>query len=887
MRVSDTAAPKTTYRKDYREPEFWIDDVELDFDLADDGVIVAAKLQMRRRQGAASDAPLTLLGDELETLSVSVDGAQLASGEAGYVASSESLTVHAVPADESSFTLETKVRIHPETNKTLSGLYRSSGNFCTQCEAEGFRRITWFLDRPDVMATYRVRIEADKEKYPVLLSNGNRIGQGEAANGRHWVRWEDPFRKPSYLFALVAGQLSCHDGTFSTKSGREVKLEIWVEPQNIDKCEHALESLKRSMTWDEETFGLEYDLDLYMIVAVSDFNMGAMENKGLNIFNSKYVLAKPSTATDAEYDGIESVIAHEYFHNWTGNRVTCRDWFQLTLKEGLTVFRDQQFSMDLWSAAVKRIENVKALRSAQFAEDSGPMAHPIRPESYVKMDNFYTATVYVKGSEVVRMYLTLLGRDGFRKGMDLYFERHDGQAVTCDDFRAAMADANGRDLTQFERWYRQAGTPTVVGASRPDATARTFTLTLAQDLPKVEGLAEPQALHIPVRVALIGKDGTPQRFALEEGGPLQDEAVLELTEMLQDFVLYEVEGEVLPSLLRDFSAPVKLEYEFSYDQLAVLAAHETDPFCRWEAGQEFATHQLLELAEKHAAGEAMRLDPRFVDVFRGILADDTLDGSMKDLALSLPGERVLIQKQEVWNPDSIGAARDFAARALAEALRDDLFAIQDAYEKSAYSFDKVGVDRRALQRRALLYLGLLDDERSNDLLEARFSDASNMTEEWSAFVSLVDSKDAARRGAAIERFYTKWKDDALVLDRWFQAQAMAFHGDDTARMRQLCEHADFKLDNPNRCRSVLGVFGMLNLRGFHDLSGAGYDFLAEKVLEVDSLNPQLASRLVRAFNHYKNFDAPRQAAQRAALERIAGHAGLSKDCCEIVGRALA
>ncbi len=869
-----------TYRKDYRAPDYGIEAVELDFDLREGEAFVEATLAVRRRAGVG-DVPLVLQGEGLETLEVAIDGRVL-DAEA-YRIDGETLEIAGVPAR---FELKTRVRIKPDANKTMSGLYRSSGNFCTQCEAEGFRRITWFLDRPDVMARYRVRIEADEASCPVLLSNGNRIDAGKASGGRHWVRWEDPFAKPCYLFALVAGTLSCHAGSYRTMSGREVRLEIWVEPQNIDKCEHALESLKRAFAWDERCFGLEYDLDLYMIVAVGDFNMGAMENKGLNIFNSKFVLAKPSTATDEEYDGIESVIAHEYFHNWTGNRVTCRDWFQLTLKEGLTVFRDQQFSMDLWSAAVKRIEHVRNLRASQFAEDAGPMAHPIRPEFYVKMDNFYTATVYVKGAEVVRMYQTLLGREGFRKGMDLYFARHDGEAVTCDDFRSAMADANGRDFTQFERWYSQAGAPTVKASASYDATARRYSLRLEQSFPKIAKLPDPAPTLIPVTTALLASDGRRCGFTFE--GERRDEVVLELCEAVQTFHFDDVDEAPTPSLLRGFSAPVKLEFARSRDEVAFLAAHDDDAFNRWEAGQTLATEVLLEVAAALQRSETPVVDERLLDAFTGTLRDPQLDGSMKDLALTLPAERYLIQQMQPWDPDAIGRARDFVEACIAEHLRDAFLDIQRAHVARPYRFVAEDVDRRALLRRALSYLAVLeDDDECRDLVEKRFHEAQNMTEEWAAFRCLAGVRDAGRREAAVARFYERWKGDALVVDKWFQAQASIAIGDDVARMRRLCEHPDFKIENPNRARSVLMMFGVANLRGFHQKDGTGYDFLADKVIDIDAFNPQLASRIVSSFNHWARFDEERRAGQRRALERIAAKAGLSKDVGEIVERALA
>ncbi|HEB90305.1 MAG TPA: aminopeptidase N, partial [Deltaproteobacteria bacterium] len=665
--------PKPVLRRDYRPPDYLIDRVDLAFDLNEEQTRVEARLAIHRRSDAADpDAPLVLAGEELELLEIGIDGRPL--DGSGYRLEEDRLVIPAPPAR---FELRTVVAIHPETNTRLSGLYKSSGNFCTQCEAMGFRRITYFLDRPDVMACYSVSIEADRERYPVLLSNGNRIEEIELEGGRHRVTWRDPFPKPSYLFALVAGDLRCHRGSFTTQSGRDVALEIWVEPQNIDRCDHALRSLQRAMRWDEERFGREYDLDVYMIVAVGDFNMGAMENKGLNIFNSKYVLALPETATDDDYEGIESVIAHEYFHNWTGNRVTCRDWFQLTLKEGLTVYRDQRFSEDMISQPVCRIQGIKQLRARQFPEDEGPMAHPIRPESYISMDNFYTATVYEKGAEVVRMYATLLGEDGFRKGMDLYFDRHDGQAVTCDDFRHAMADANGRDLSQFERWYSQAGTPRLTASGEYDAAARRYVLTLSQDYPEtafeIVGARDRKPLHIPVAVGLLGPDGTalPLRLEGEAGTTLRATTrILELRESQQRFVFEDVEREPVPSILRGFSAPVRLEMDQSREALAFLMAHDEDPINRWDAGQRLALDWLVEATKIAGEGGVPEPDPAFASAWGRLLVDENLDGSLRALALTLPAERVVAQALPVIDPDAIHAARECLRRALATIHED-------------------------------------------------------------------------------------------------------------------------------------------------------------------------------------------------------------------------
>ncbi len=917
------AKPETVLRSDYRVPEYLIESVALRFELGEDETRVEACLDVRRREDLPGDrgagpVPLSLDGEDLELLEIEIDGRSLAGTE--YRVESDRLTIDAPPAR---FVLRTLVAIHPEANTALTGLYKSSGNFCTQCEAMGFRRITYFLDRPDVMARYTVTIEADRARYPVLLSNGNRVEETDLPDGRHRVVWQDPFPKPSYLFALVAGDLRCHAGAFRTKSGRDVRLEIWVEPQNIDRCEHALRSLERAMEWDEECFGLEYDLDIYMIVAVGDFNMGAMENKGLNIFNSKFVLALPETATDDDYEGIESVIAHEYFHNWTGNRVTCRDWFQLTLKEGLTVYRDQRFSEDVGSEPVVRIANVKQLRARQFPEDEGPMAHPIRPESYISMDNFYTATVYEKGAEVIRMYETLLGRAGFRKGLDLYFDRHDGQAVTCDDFRAAMADASGRDFDQFERWYCQAGTPRLRAQGRYDADRRRYVLSLEQDYPEtafeIAGAAERKSLPIPIRLGLLAPDGTALPLVLE--GESRDGAggevgattrVLELREARERFVFEGVDAEPVPSLLRGFSAPVRLEMERPTASYALQMAHDEDPFNRWEAGQQLALGLLVEAAEAIDRGRPASLDPAFAEAWGRVLADTSLSGSMRSLAITLPAESVIAQELDVIRPDAIHAARELFLAELAAAHRPALWSLyRDLAPRAAYAHEREQIDRRRLRNAVLRVLVTPPPSRAEaadgdtdtrdrasvdsadrssfeEAVEAAWSQyrsADNMTDAQAAFVVLADQAHPLRE-AAVDDFYARWRADPLVLDKWFTIQALSTRSDTLVRVRDLARHEDFTLSNPNRVRSLVGAFCSGNQVRFHTATGEGYTFLADFVLELDGSNPQVASRLASAFNDWRRYDEDRQALMQAELERIASKGSLSKDVYEIVHRAL-
>ncbi|MBN78999.1 MAG: aminopeptidase N [Planctomycetaceae bacterium] len=877
--------PTVVQRNQYAPPTYWIESVELDFDLQEQQTRVRSRIKFFQNE-QVPQGPLVLNGEDLQLLGVWLEGRELNAQE--YRLADNLLTLEQVPER---FTLEILVEINPDENTSLSGLYRSSGNFCTQCEAMGFRRITYFLDRPDVMATYRVTISADQTQYPVLLSNGNRVASRELEDGRHQVSWEDPHPKPSYLFALVAGDLRCHRGLFSTQSGRQVQLEIWVQPENIDRCEHALQSLIKAMEWDEQVFGLEYDLDIYMIVAVNDFNMGAMENKGLNVFNSKYVLARPDTATDADYELIEAIIAHEYFHNWTGNRVTCRDWFQLTLKEGLTVFRDQQFTADQTSAAVKRIEDVKQLRTRQFPEDSGPMAHPIRPESYISMDNFYTVTVYEKGAEIIRMYHTLVGADGFRKGMDLYFQRHDGQAVTCDDFRASMADANGVDLDQFGLWYAQAGTPElhVDGTWKPDEGV--YELQFSQGYPKhaydLPGTQNRRPLHLPVKIGWLGADGRAlEAECAEQPGQPQATHLLELHAQSERYTFKGFPERPVPSVLREFSSPVRLHLKRDREELAFLMSYDSDPFNRWDAAQTFGTQLLLELCEQAGRDVPLQVDTLFLEAFGSLLRDEALDGAFKSLLLTLPGEMVLGQEMEVVDPDSIHQAREFLRGQLATHFRDPLRELYEACVVTGpYRKDSASIQARRLKNTALGYLVTLGEQESVDLAIGQFRSADNMTDQQSALACLIDLT-VPERDAALAEFYDRWKEDPLVLDKWFGVQAVSTRADAVDCVVQLSQHPDYHLSNPNRVRSLAGTFGMQNQLRFHSSDGRGYAFLADIVLELDGANPQVAARLVAALNDWKRFDQERQALMLAQLDRIRSHAQLSNDVAEIVNRAL-
>ncbi len=875
--------PVTIHLKDYTPPAFLISTVDLDVDIREDFARVRAKLAVRRNPAAKdARAPLVLDGDELRLESVALDGRTLAASE--YALDAAHLTIPSVP---DAFALETVVRIEPRRNTKLMGLYASKDGFFTQCEAEGFRRITFFIDRPDVMARYTTTIHADREKYPVLLSNGNPVGRGNEAGGRHRVKWEDPFPKPSYLFAMVAAKLDKLEDSFVTRSGRKATLQVWVEPGKVDQCAWAMQALKKSMKWDEETFGLELDLDCYMIVAVGDFNMGAMENKGLNIFNTKYVLARPDIATDGDFLNIDRVVAHEYFHNWTGNRVTCRDWFQLSLKEGLTVFRDQEFGADTYSRPVTRIQEVRGLRAAQFPEDAGPMAHPVRPQSYMEISNFYTATVYEKGAEVVRMIHTLTGERAFRRGMDVYFRRHDGQAVTCDDFVDAMAEGSGFDFSQFKRWYDQAGTPRLEVKGDYDAQTKRYALTVKQWTPPTPGQPVKLPLHIPLAIGLIAPDGTEMPVQLDgESAPAGTDRVLSVKQPEERFVFTNVPAKPVPSLLRRFSAPVILNFDYTETELTHLMAHDADSFNRWEAGQRLATGILLRGIEAHRAGKPVEVPRAFVDAFARVLRDGPEDPAFAAEALSLPAETYLAEQMEVVDPDAIHAVRGHLRRELARAFRGDLLAAYRSLTVSGpYSPDARSAGKRSLRNLALSYLMELEEPDVRALCAQQFAAADNMTDRMAALTALANSQ-APERDPALERFYADWKHEPLVVDKWLAVQATSRLPDTLARVERLMRHEAFDIRNPNKVYALIRAFCSNHVR-FHAADGSGYAFAADRVLELDSLNPQIAARIARAFDRWRKFDAGRQAHARVALERIRAKERLSKDVTEVVTKGLA
>ncbi len=874
--------PQVIYLKDYQQPDYWIESTDLKVELEESFTLVTSTLEFRRNKDKPQTAQpkLVLNGQDMELVSVAIDGVQLTADQ--YTVDEDTLTLQ--PTTDV-FTTHIVNRIKPQENTSLEGLYKSGTMFCTQCEAEGFRKITYYLDRPDVMSVFTTTIVADKSKYPVLLSNGNDIARQDLDDGKHSVTWHDPFKKPAYLFALVAGTLEFVEDTFTTMNGRQVTLRIFVEPHNISKCDHAMVSLKKSMVWDEQVYGREYDLDIFMIVAVDDFNMGAMENKGLNIFNSSCVLARPDTATDATFQRIEAIVAHEYFHNWSGNRVTCRDWFQLSLKEGFTVFRDSEFSADMNSRTVKRIEDAKVMRSAQFVEDAGPMAHPVRPESFIEISNFYTLTVYEKGAEVVRMIHTLVGAEGFRKGSDLYFDRHDGQAATVEDFIGAMADANGLDLSQFKRWYSQAGTPTLTVTDSYDEQLGQYTLTLSQHTPATPGQPNKQPLHMPVAIGLL--DGEGQPMPVDADG--NTTVVLSLTQATESFT-FAVDERPLPSLLRNFSAPVKLDYDYDRDDLIFLMNHDEDGFNRWDSGQRLATDVLLEMIQAAQQGQTAVIDSRLIAAYGKVLADDALDLAMKAEMLALPSETWLAEQMDVIDVDAIYQMRVQLKQAIANAHRAALLGIyQQLNSDKPYSPEAKDIAERTLKNIALDYLVELDEPLGVDLAKAQYDSATNMTDALAALSALVSAVHASGEPvaeSALQQFASRWANDTNVMDLWFRTQAANPRFGTLARVQDLMQHSAFDSKNPNKMRSLVAAYCMANSVNFHDISGASYRFLADEVLRIDALNPQLASRLITPLTRWKRYDSVRSGLMQQTLAHIQSHK-LSKDLYEVVSKSIA
>ena len=862
-------APRAVLRRDYRPPAFLVDTVDLHVTLDPAASLVRSRLAVRRNAAHGDTAvPLRLDGEAIELVSVALDGAAL-SPNRYTIEADGSLVIAGMP---DAAVLDIVVRNNPGANSELSGLYLSGGNYFTQCEAEGFRRITYFPDRPDVMARFSCTVMADRARVPVLLSNGNLTETGSDGE-MHWARWVDPHPKPAYLFALVAGDLVAVRDRFITRSGREVALAIYVRHGDEASCGHAMQALKTSMKWDEEVYGLEYDLDVFNIAAVSDFNMGAMENKGLNVFNTKYVLARPETATDTDYQQIEAVIAHEYFHNWPGNRVTCRDWVQLSLKEGLTVFRDQQFSADQGSPAVKRLHDVRRLRAAQFPEDAGPLAHPVRPDSYLAIDNFYTPTIYEKGAEVVRMLHRMLGAQGFRKGMDLYFARHDNQAVTLEDFVSALQDGSGVDLAPFMAWYGQAGTPEVTASDVYDAAARRYTLTLRQSTAPTPGQPVKAPLPIPVATGLLGPDGTE----------MVPTTMLLLREAAQSFVFEDVPAAPVPSLLRDYSAPVRLS-GLGRERLLFLAAHDRDPFVRWDSFQHYTADLMLEMIAGHRRGEALATDRGLLAAMRATLAGAEADPAFAAEALMLPGEASIADRMTEIDVEAIHTVRGYLRAAIGRTLREDLRATYDGLSDSGpYRPDGASIGRRALRNVCLGYLVAAGD---SDVAAAQFAAAGNMTDQIAALAALAET-DTPARTAALAAFHAQWRGEDLVLDKWFAIQAMSALPGTAEAVRALMAHADFDLRNPNRVRALIGAFSASNQVRFHDPSGAGYRLLGDVLIALDPINGQTAARMLNPLGGWRRHDAGRAALMRGELERVLAQPGLSRFSYEKASKSLA
>ncbi|EMG9575981.1 aminopeptidase N [Providencia stuartii] len=869
-----TQLRQAKYRQDYQAPDYTISEIDLDFILDPAKTVVTAISQVKRLNPASST--LELHGEDLKLVSIEVDGQPWTD----YKEQDGKLILASLPE---AFTLRIVNEISPEKNTALEGLYVSGDALCTQCEAEGFRHITYYQDRPDVLARYTTTITADKQRYPYLLSNGNRIAEGTLDDGRHWVKWQDPFPKPSYLFALVAGDFDVLRDTFVTRTGREVALELFVDKGNLDRAPWAMQSLKNAMKWDEDRFGLEYDLDIYMIVAVDFFNMGAMENKGLNVFNSKYVLAKNETATDKDYLNIESVIGHEYFHNWTGNRITCRDWFQLRLKEGLTVFRDQEFSSDLGSRSVNRINNVKVMRAAQFAEDASPMAHPIRPEKVIEMNNFYTLTVYEKGAEVIRMIHTLLGEEMFQAGMQLYIHRHDGSAATCDDFVQAMEDASNVDLSLFRRWYSQSGTPVLTVRDEYFPEKQQYVLHVSQMTPPTADQSEKQPLHIPLDIELYGEDGAV--IPLQYLGSSVN-AVLNVTQASQTFTFDNVPSRPVPSLLREFSAPVKLDYPYSDEQLAFLMQYASNEFSRWDAAQQLIGNYVKINVANYQAGNALVLPEHVIDAFRAVLLNDTIDPALAALILTLPSENEMAEFFQTIDPDAIHHVANFIAHQLATAMADEFLAVYQSIKIDGYRVDHSDIAKRSLRNVCLQYIAAGDDQALADkLVSEQFKSADNMTDSLAALTAASESQLPCLE-SLMTAFDERWHHDGLVMDKWFTLQGTSPAPDVLQKVRSLLNHRSFSMSNPNRVRSLVGAFTSGNPSAFHAKDGSGYQFLYEILVDLNTRNPQVASRLIEPLIRLKRFDDKRQGLMRNTLEQLKALDNLSGDLFEKVTKAL-
>lgn len=884
--------PQAIYLKDYTVPDYLITQTELHVDIYDGYTIVTSNLSLRVNPAAKNVSHLKLHGTDLELIAIAINGNALA--ENAYEFGEESLTIKNTPPQ---FLLTSVTKIYPEKNTSLEGLYKSRTMYCTQCEAEGFRKITYYLDRPDVMSEFTTTVVADK-KFPVLLSNGNLIGQGDLDNNRHFATWHDPFKKPAYLFALVAGDLAHIENTFTTSSKRDVTLKIYVEPKDLDKCDHAMASLKNSMRWDEEVYGREYDLDIFMIVAVDDFNMGAMENKGLNIFNTSCVLAKPETTTDAGFQRVEGVVAHEYFHNWSGNRVTCRDWFQLSLKEGFTVYRDSEFSADMGSRTVKRVEDVSLLRTLQFAEDGGPMAHPIRPESYIEISNFYTMTIYEKGAEIVRMLANLLGKENFRKGTDLYFDRHDGQAVTTEDFVAALADASGKDLTQFKRWYSQAGTPRLQVTDEYNEDAQEYSLHIKQTCPPTPECQQKLPFHIPIAIGLLGSAGDLPLYLKDVEPDFETgdntHQVIELTQAEQTFVFTRVQEKPVPSLLRGFSAPVKLQYDYSREDLILLMSRDSDGFNRWDASQQLALQIINDVIAAYQRGEDLKninIDSRLIEAFRSVLQDESLDQAMVAYMLSLPSEAYISELADVVDVEAIHYSRAAVRKTIARELRTEFERIYSAYDhQQTYAATADAIATRSLKNVALAYLMLLGDEKTIRACEQQYLAANNMTDVMAALTQLINAEASLAQdlsGNALADFYERWQHESLVVNQWLTVQATCSLPNALARVKALEVHNAYDGKNPNKIRALVSSFCNNNAINFHDKDGDGYQFLADKIIVLNTQNPQIASRLLTPLTKWKKYGAARQALMKAQLERIIAEPNLSKDVFEVVSKSLA